>query len=64
MHRRGIILLPVLDLTTAFDPAWSKTYSHEILATSAISGGFSAVFSLRMRRIGQNTTSGISTLPL
>ena len=26
MRRRGRILLPVSDLTTPFDPAWSKTY--------------------------------------
>ena len=52
------ILLPVSNLTTPFDPAWSKTY---IVTKLWLKRNFSGILShvlLRMRRSGQNTTSG------
>ena len=55
------ILLPVSDLTTPFDPAWSKTY---IVTKFWLKHNFSGILShvlLRMRRNGQNTTSGIKS---
>ena len=36
-------------------------YSHEIVAKNAILGAFWAIFLLRMRRNGHNTTSGIKS---
>ena len=55
------ILLPVSNLTTPFDPAWSKTY---IVTKFWLKRNFSGILShvlLRMRRNGQNTTSGIQS---